>query len=245
MTTAQAGAYEACEALLDGYPLAADCQHGARSMALMVPGKTLRFYVLAHFPEAGDGPACALYPWQAPEDGAEIRQGAGVPGWVPGVLAAAVPVPRDGAMFGYAVGAEITALIPVYGYAEDHPEPSYTVMPRAGISRDLWPAFTSEPMLGHWFWDCVRAGRLISLGPVIAGTCATVFWVPLDELDGCVRVTCDVLTPAGEVLGAGIYAWSRNLDAGVPLPDGLEGATDLAPRFAPEDGHARRESDPR
>ena len=223
--------YETCMALFDGYPLAVEtARRGVRCMTLMVPGTPPEFCVLASYPKG----FCQLHYWH--REGTDITPGAAVPAWAAAVLAGGVPVPRAGSLFGYAVGEQITAVIPVYGYSEDHPEPSFSPMPRAGISRDLWPPFTGEPAIGRWFWDMVRDGRLVNLAPVVAGTSGAVFRVPLESPvpAGCVAVTRDVTTPSGEVLGEGLYVYHADLDAGVPLPGGLEGATDLAPRFAGE-----------
>jgi hypothetical protein len=233
--------YTACSDLFDAYPLAVSAvSHvpAMHSMVLMLrDGDDIRFFVLLHI--RGEGkPAYTLSPWRA--DGAvEIAADGGeVPDLAADAVTRGVPIPRDGAMFGWACQEIVTSLIVITArYTPDSPVPAWSVMPPAGMPEAQWPPFTGERLFGPWFWEHYRAGNLIYLGGLIAANPGTVFWADTYEVLGsdCCIVTCDIKTPEGHILRRGRYLDAAALRAGAPpsltglLADA--GKTDLAPRF--------------
>lgn len=233
--------YPACRDLFDGYPLAvSSVEHvpTMRSIVLMLhDGEGVRFFALLR--DCGDGrPVYSVVPWDASGTVTIESGGADVPDPAAKAVLWGVPIPQDGSLFGWIDGAVVIALIVIYGGAtSDRPEPSWSVMPLVGTPETQWPPFTGERLLGPWFWNHHRAGRIIDLSGVISATTDTVFWVetyPALGSDSCV-VASDVKTPDGHLLRRGTYLDSAALQAAVPVPSLAEllGAdnTDLAPRF--------------
>lgn len=225
----------------------------ARSMILMLQdGDDAGYFVLSSY--RGEGrPPYSLWSWP---DGDIVdidgEGGAAVPDVVMKVVTRGVPIPRDGSLFGWMGGDAVSALIVIYaGYTSAVPEPSWAVMPLAGVPETQWPPFTGEPLLGHWTWEHLRSARIVSLAPLIAGNPDTVFWADTTEILGsdCCVVARDVADPEGHVLRRGRYAYYEVLRAGKPVPPAsvLLADTrkiDLAPGFEwppygdgfPEDG---------
>jgi hypothetical protein len=235
-------AYEACDELFGGYPLAVSAVEHVPTMHSMVlmlcDGEDVRFFALLR--DCGDGrPVYSIVPWDASGTGTIESGGAEVPGLAASAVLQGVPIPRDGSLFGWIHGGLVIALIVVYtGYTPDRPVPSWSVMPRADSSETQWPPFTDERLFGNWFWHHLRARCIIDLGGVIAATPGTFFWAdtyPVLGSDCCV-VSGDVKTPDGHVLCHGTYLDSAALRAGVAaptfaeLPKGVD-VTDLAPGF--------------
>jgi hypothetical protein len=233
--------YPACGDLFDGYPLAVSAvEHfpATHSMVLMLgDGEDVRFFTLLR--DCGDGrPVYSVVPWDASGTVTIESGGADVPALAATAVLRGVPIPEDGSLLGWIDGGLVTALIVVYGaVAPDRPVPSWSVMPLAGTPETQWPPFTDEGLLGPWFWNHHRAGRIIDLGGTVAATTGTVFWVETYAAlgsDSCV-VEDDVKTADGYKLGRGTYLGSAALRAGAAVPTPAElpgvGKTDLAPRF--------------
>jgi hypothetical protein len=217
--------HDACGRLFADYPLAVtaiDRSETVHSMVLMLPdGDGAGYFALTR--HRGDGEASySLWSWPA-GDIVEIdtEPSAAVPDVAADVATRGVPIPRDGSLFGWIGGDAVTALIVVYTeYTAESPEPSWTVMPLAGIPEDQWPPFTGEPLFGHWTWDYCQAAKAVSLAALIAANPDTVFWVDTKPLFGsdCCAVARDVADPDGPTLRRGRYAYYEVLRAGTPVP---------------------------
>jgi hypothetical protein len=231
------------------YPLAVTVinqNRTLRSMVLMLQdGDDAGYFVLSSY--HGDAsPRYSLWSWP---DGdvvdIEAEGGATVPDVVMKVVTRGVPIPRDGSLFGWMGGDAVSALIVIYAeHTPAIPEPSWAVMPLAGVPEAQWPPFAGEPLFGHWTWEHVRAGRIVSLASLVAGNPGTVFWADTKAILGsdCCVVARDVTDPEGRVLRRGRYAYYEVLRAGKPVPSVsalLADASkiDLAPGFRwPESG---------
>ncbi len=158
--------------------------------------------------------------------------------------AAGMPTfPRDGSLFGWRDGADITALVVTYaeddGDAADE-KPTWSAMPLAGAEETSWPPFTGQDFASSGFWDHYRAGRIVNLAPVLAASPAAAFWVMRATGEwSCCAVTRDLPGPGGRWhLRQGVYAYSEVLRDQRPVPDvdtlaRSPRAVDLAPQFAP------------
>jgi hypothetical protein len=164
-----------------------------------------RFFVLSQ--EWRDGkPRYSLRPWRATESADIDPNGGAVSDKIANAVTRGVPVPGDEAMFGWRQGDDVSTLVAFFTtYAPGTPEPSWTIMPRAGIPEARWPPFTDECHLGHWFWDHYRAGHVVPVSGLIAANPGTAFWV--DTLaafgSGCCAVARDVRSPDGYALRRG------------------------------------------
>jgi len=215
---------DACDQLFSAYPLTVTVvnRHPAiSSMVLMLQdGEDERFLVLSQ-DRREDKRRYSLRPWRAtesvdidPNDGAVSEE-------IANAVTNGVPVPCDGAMFGWRHGDDVSALVAFFTtYAPETPEPSWTVMPRAGIPEAQWPPFTDECHLGHWFWDHYRAGHAVSVGGLIAANPGTAFWVDTRAVlgSGCCAVACDVRSLDGYALRRGRYVYCQVLRSGSSLP---------------------------
>ena len=235
--------YEACQDLFAAYPLAAQTASRSgtvRSMVLMLQdGDDSGFFVLS-CDERVSKPSYSLWPWPAGHI-VNIEAGGSVAASSMAVNAVTrgIPIPRDGSFFGWARGNVIAALIVIYVECSPaYPEPGWAVMPLAGTPEEEWPPFTGGPLSGHWSWEECRAGSVISLDSLIAGTPETVCWVDTKAILGsdCCAVARDIRIPPGHLLRRGCYVYYQALQAGMPAPS-LEvlladpGKIDLAPRF--------------
>jgi hypothetical protein len=211
-----------------------------QSMVLMLrDGEGVRFFVLLRIRSEGL-PAYALSPWR--EEGAVkiSAEGDEIPDLAADVVTQGVPIPRDGAVFGWGCQGIATALIVVYVRNRlDFPMPTWSVMPLVGISQKRWPPFTDERFFGAWFWEHYRVGNIIYLGGVIAANPETVFWVGTYEVLGsdCCVVGCDIKIREGHILRSGRYLDAAALRTGAVVPSlayllASADKTDLAPRFA-------------
>ncbi|HTT53409.1 MAG TPA: hypothetical protein VMH35_18605 [Streptosporangiaceae bacterium] len=238
--------YETCRQLFADYPLAAEDIGGSgliRSMALMLPeGDKVSFFMLVAW-QAERRAFFSLFPWHA-DGGVDIKpDGEAVPQAMVAALTSGIPIPRDGSMFGWAREGIITALIGVQArYTPASPLPSWTVLPLASIPAAQWPPFTGDHLLGPWFWEHYRAGTIVLLNDLIAGTAGLVFWVDTKRLlgSGCCVVAGGIESADGYTLPRGCYVYYEALRTGrtVPSPDLLLanlGKTDLGPHFQ----HAR------
>lgn len=181
----------------------------------------------------------SLYPWRT-DGGVEIGPDVGpVPDVFATALSHGVPIPRDGSLFGWVREEDVTALIGVQTrYTTASPVPSWAVMPGAVSPVGEWPPFTGERLFGSWFWDHCRAGRIVPLADLIAGTSGLVFWVDTKDLLGseCCAVARDIRNTVGYTLRRGCYVHHEALQAGKPVPPlalllAGPGKTDLGPRF--------------
>lgn len=234
---------EACRELFAHYPLAvltADCDGSTRSMLLAVSDSDeARYFVLSHDRRGGKH-RYSLRQRHTTDtvdieaDGSDI-----VPNVVVNAVTHGVPIPRDGSLFGWERGGAVTALVPVYTtFTPEFPEPFWIVMPRTGIPEAQWPPFTGERFFGHWFWEHYWAGRIISLGDLIARTPDTVFWTNTKAIldSDCCTVARDIASSEGYTLRRGIYVCYQTLRADKAVPPltvllaDVE-KTDLAPRF--------------
>jgi hypothetical protein len=236
--------YEQCEALFRDYPLAvekvtADGTQVSMVLAIRDPGE-FRFYILQHVRDGEPCPFFHLHSWRATGIAVMEADGsiAGLKRHAAGILARAVPLPRDGAMLGYSVGKEITALMPFNCGYDDRQAchvPSWAFMPRVGEHPYPWPV----PLeFGDWFWQQYRSGQIIDLGPVVAASPGAVFWA---DTQGALGVDCCAIArdlKAGDAtLRAGVYAYYELLQDNVPVPSldvmlATCNVTDLASRFA-------------
>jgi len=237
--------YERCQQLFADYPLAiraVNHRRTVRSMVLMLPDDPdIRFFVLSQ--DCGEGsPVYSLRPWYGCER-VDIEEGSiddftkvDVKAMIYGVP---VPIPRHGSLLGWRSGDAVTALVAIHAnYTPACPEPSWKVMPLAGIPAKNWPPFTGESLLGPWFWSYYWAGSIVSLSALIAGTPDTVFWTDREEVLGrdCCAVARDITSPEGYTLRGGRYVYYQALRTDKPVPSMrilLEdaGKIDLAPRF--------------
>jgi hypothetical protein len=237
--------YETCHDLFTDYPLAATVINRSgtvRSMVLMLQeGADAGYFILSQYCDKGRS-SFSLWVWPAGEI-VDIEDGAStaIPDAAVNAVTHGTPIPRDGSLFGWACGDGITALIAVYAeYTPASPEPSWAVMPLAGIPEAQWPPFTGEPLFGNWSWEHFRSAKIVSLADFIAGTLDTVFWVDTKAAlgsDSCV-VAHDMTSPEGYTLRRGCYVYYQTLREGMLVPSlrSLLADTskiDLATRFQP------------
>lgn len=234
--------YETCQEFFASYPMAVDRGYGAgiQTMLLMViVNKSPQFFLLSHC-GYDDDPFFSLRSWRAGSiahitpDARGARDGPAA-----SVLSHAMPIPRDGSLFGWRAHDEITALISVDAEFVPLPAgPSWSVLPLASIPEGQWPPFTGEAFLGPWFWRYYEAGRLVSLSDLIAAEPGAVFWVDTKKKfgwDTCV-VAHDISGDGPYHLRRGRYVYHGVLRTGGPLPSleallADESKLDLAPRF--------------
>jgi hypothetical protein len=234
---------EACHELFARYPLAVvtDDRNGTtRTMLLALPDSDgAKYFVLSHDRREGK-PLYSLRPRRATDTvNIEPDGGTTVPDVAVSAVTHGVPIPRDGSLFGWRCGDAVTALLPVYTTSTPaSPDPFWAVMPQTGVPEEQWPPFADRRLLGHWFWEDYRTGRIIFLDNLIEGTPDTVFWADTKAIIGsnCCAVARDIESPEGYKLRRGIYVYYQALRAGEPVPS-LEALlaeanrTDLAPRF--------------
>jgi hypothetical protein len=198
-----------------------------------------RFFVLSQDSSKGR-PSYSLHPWPA-GDVAGIEPGGvtAVSDAVVNAITHGVPIPRDGSLFGWTYEEAVTAVIAVYTMsALASPQPIWATMPLAGTPEAEWPPFTDERFFGDWFWEHYRAGRVVLLDDLVAGTPGTVYWVDTRTIlgsDSC-AVARDIRNPKGRTLRRGRYVYYKALRAGKLVPPlaallADSSKIDLAPRF--------------
>lgn len=237
--------YARCEELFANYPLAIRVINQRRTVSSMVLILTetpdIRFFVLMQ--DCSEGSAVySLNPWCGCDRvDVEADSTDGLTKVEVKALTGAVPIPRHGALFGWRSGDTVTALIAFHAdYTPTCPEPSWKVMPLADIPEDCWPPFTTEPLLGHWFWSHHSAGRIVSLGGLIAEKSDVFFWTDREEVLGrdCCVVAHDRTSPEGYTVRMGRYVYYEALRTGEQVPSVKSlladvGKVDLSPRFQP------------
>ena len=234
---------EACHELFARYPLAVLTDDGDETtcaMLLALPDSSGgKYFVLSQDRSKGRF-SYSLRPRRT-TDVVDIEPdgGAMIPDVAVKAVTHGVPIPRDGSLFGWRCGDVVTALVPVYTTSTPaSPDPFWAVMPRTCVPEEQWPPFTNQCLLGHWFWEAYRTGRISFLDDLIAGTEDTVFWAGTKAIPGshCCIVARDIESPEGYKLRRGVYVYYRALQAGDRVPS-LEALlakadkTDLAPRF--------------
>lgn len=209
-------------------------------MVLMLrDGDEPEFFVLSRT----GGTEMSLYSirvWRADEV-IDIRSddGADVPDKMVRALTHGVPIPQHGSLFGWSHEDSVIAVITVYTkFTPAHPYPYWSVLPRADSPQSQWPPFIDERLFGHWFWVDYRAGRIISLGDLVARNPNTVFWVNTKATLGwdCCAIAHDITSPEGHTLRRGRYLYYQVLRAGRSAPSlsvllADSGKVDLASRF--------------
>jgi len=234
--------YETCHELFAEYSVAAEAIDESsliRSMVLLLPdGGDARFFVLTADRTMGRT-SFSLFPWRA-DGSVDIEPNSdAVPDVFVHALTHGVPIPRDGSLFGWVQEDAVTTLIGVQArYTPASPVPSWAVMPLANIPMAEWPPFTGERLFGSWFWEYYRAGTIVLLDDLIAGTADLVFWVDLKDVLGsdCCAVAQDVKSAAGYILRQGCYADYMALRSGKSVPSLAQllaspDKTDLGPQF--------------
>jgi hypothetical protein len=238
-------AYDRCAELFAAYPLAVQCADWAGTLHTMVlivhDGDDADFFTLARDGSEGK-PFYSLVPWRPDSPRVYIEaDGSAVSGAAAIALGQGIPLPRHGSLFGWLTGNQVTALVAVYTkYSPDYPEPSWAVMPRAGVQARTWPPFTDEEVFGSWFWEHYRSGAMVSLAALIAASSGAAFWVNSEAALGwdCCVVSRDIANDGRYKLPRGCYLYYEALRQGVavPPPETLlaeTGKADLAPRLRP------------
>jgi hypothetical protein len=226
------------------------------------PGAAYRSIVLRHCGFDGSGyyvltqdPAeqFTLRPWH-PDEGErhEILPGLPVPVTCHRVITEGMPVPRDGALFGWVSDRQVTVLMSVYHGSPNHWSPNHgqpsgrygvpqvRVLAAVGSEPMRWPPFTASPLDDGRLWEYVERGEIVDLAPVVSRGEAS--WVPSQNSSraiqghGCV-VVAHSLVAEDYWVPSGIYMDHWMLREGVPTPPAshlltLPGATDLARHLA-------------
>ncbi|HEY0933868.1 MAG TPA: hypothetical protein VGD91_09005 [Trebonia sp.] len=239
-------AFAVCLRLFRQYPLAVRrhyAEHRFGSMVLLQAGPgDARFFVLIM--ERDD--LFVLRPWDR-RDGARVSIGRDqpVPPETARLVAAGIPVPRDGALLGWVSGGQVQAVLAAYGRLSepwDDPSavPGVLVMPRTGgpSHGPGWSPLAVNPLDGGRLWEWAGRGQLTDLAPLVAQEPGRVFWVPgpagrAGRPDGA-RVVVTTRTSGDHCwLPAGVYADHGLLRAGARPQTAsqlltLPGVTDLA-----------------
>jgi hypothetical protein len=235
--------FEACLRLFEGYPLAVTrhpADGGSLSMVLVSrAAATAGFFVLT---QARDD-LFVIRSWYR-HDGVdtEIRPGEPVSASVRQLIAASMPVPRDGALLGWVTDCQVTAMLAVHcrppePWDDPVPVPEIRVLPMAGTWELVhWPPFTASPLDDGRLWEYVDWGEIVDLGPLVVQSAGQVFWVPSPDRRSARHGYIVVLgnLPTEEYwLPAGVYTDHWTLREGLePPPAGellaLPGAVDLA-----------------
>src|ERR1700742_2178733 len=152
--------------LFRNYPMAVRrhyAEHRYGSMVLMNrDAGTARFYVLIMEWEE----LFVLRHWDR-RDGAraEIGPREPVPAGVSQVIETSVPVPRDGALFGWVSGYQVQAVLAAYGrlpepWDDASALPGVLVMPLVGSQPDQWPPLAPSPLDDGRLWGYLERGQL-------------------------------------------------------------------------------------
>lgn len=229
-------ALAACQRLFRDYPLAvrrhyAEFRYGSMVLAARsagtVSGGTATFSVLIK--ERDD--LFVIRPWDRRDWArAEIRPGEQVPAAISRLIAASVPVPRDGSLLGWVAGGQVRAILAAHGrlpepWDDPFVVPGLTVLPLAGSDPGKWPP---SPLAERQLWEHSGKGQLADVSKMVARRSGYAFWVP----GGHVVVT-ERMGTAECWLAAGVYAGQRALREGLSVPPAREllaspGVTDLA-----------------
>jgi hypothetical protein len=218
-------AFAACVRLFRQYPLAVRrhyAEHRYGSMVLLNRAAgAARFYMLIM--EWDD--LFVLTHWDR-RDGARAEIGADAPAapQVRALIETSVPVPRDGALLGWLSGRQVQAVVAGYGrlpepWDDASAVPGVLVLPRAGSQPAEWPPLAVSPLGDGQLWDCLAAGQLADLTPLVSRSAGQVFWVPGDDgrRPGSRVVVTERLSSEELWLPAGVYADYWTLRDGAPV----------------------------
>lgn len=208
-TQSGAASFAACLQLFRCHPLAVappDRDGGWRSMVLR--HRTAGFFVLTEHADAfvlrswHGRPRGLPSPEGHSEEGhppgeqagieEEIRPREPVTKIVFGMIAGGFPVPRHGALLGWTMGKQVTALLKVHSAPpatrdDVVPVPEIRVLPACGTSpHSYWPPFTCSPLDEFRLWEYVEWGEIVDVMPLVRGPgrehgrdgAGRVFWVP-------------------------------------------------------------------
>jgi hypothetical protein len=236
--------FAACLRFFRGYPLAvrrhyAEHRYGSMVLKSCLDG-TARFYVLIM--EWDD--LFIIRPWDR-RDGrrVEIRRDEPASEGMGLLLSSCIPVPRDGALLGWVVGAKVQALVAAHGrLAEPWDDPSVVpeviLLPLAGSQPEQWPPLPADPLDGGRLWELIGRGQLADLGPLITRRQGRVFWVPADDAGGRHFaggriVVTERMSTEDYWLLAGVYADHWTLREGLAVPSARQlltspGVVDMA-----------------
>jgi hypothetical protein len=221
--------FTTCLRLFRNYPMAVRrhyAEHRYGSMVLMNrDGGTTRFFVLIM--EWDD--LFVLRHWDR-RDGerAEIGPHGPVPGDIRRMIETSVPVPRDGALFGWLSGYQVQAVLAAHGrlpepWDDVSAVPGVLVMPLVGSQPAEWPPLAVSPLDDGKLWEYIEQGKLADLGPLVTRQPGCVFWVPGgNETTGPRRagarvVVTERLSTDEFWLPAGVYADHWTLREGTPV----------------------------
>lgn len=184
--------------------------------------------------------------WNERNDASQaIRPGEPISGTIHNVITGSMPVPGSGALLGWVIDSQVTALLAVQSMqpgawaAGQVPVPEILVMPMEGTIEPLhWPPFTANPLGDGRLWEYVERGELVDLIPLVAQRAGRAFWIPSPGIGaarpekGCVVVT-DSLSATEYWLSVGVYLDHRTLREGIQAPPAsrlltLPGVVDLA-----------------
>lgn len=230
--------YETCQNLFEQYPLAIN---GNGAMTLMLGAdRDPEFFILIHWDKDGTDDACFdLIRWRNADAVGRIEAHTGTEDLPDAarILAAAVPLPRDGAFLAWQSGGIVTAVMNLIG--DENPVPTWTSRIPEGLPLSSWPSFVTRGTLGSWFWDYYRSGDIVDLAPLTAATPGAIFWAqPASLTWPCCAVARDITSPDGWTLPQGAYVYFESLQNGETagsLDELLAGhLTDLSPRFRTE-----------
>ena len=237
-TQSGAASFAACLRLFRFHPLAVvPPAPGGVGRSMVLRHRTGGFFVLSQRRED----AFALRPWHGGDGiSEEIRPGESVPDVVGQVLAGGMPVPRHGALLGWVMTRQVTALLAAHGAppapgADTAPVPEIRVLPLDGTSaRWHWPPFTVSPLDDFRLWEYVEWGEIVDIAPLLTRAAGRAFWVPAGpgRRTGHVVVR-DNLRTGAFWLPAGTYADHWAMREGIEPPPAGEllarpGAVDLA-----------------
>jgi hypothetical protein len=213
--------FATCLRLFRHYPLAVRrhyAEHRFGSMVLMTRDAGVsRFFVLIM--EWDD--LFVLRHWDR-RDGARVEIGRDEPvlADVREVIESGVPVPRDGALFGWVAGHQVRAVLTAYGrlpepWDDASAVPGVLVLPHAGSQPAEWPPLAAGPLDDGRLWEYVARGQLADLAPLVSRQAGRVFLVPggdgRDARDG----------RDGRRAGARIVVTERMADDDFWLPAGI------------------------
>ena len=231
-----AAAFDSCARLFRGYPLAVS-PHGpggrSRSMVLVQRAAGPAVY---HALSQGPGNVFTIRPLSDP-DGAtrEIHLGGQLPDDVHALLSCGVPVPRCGALLGWVVNRQVTALLAVRaGRGRPQGIPELRVMPLSGTAGLDWPPVATGLLHDARLWDYLELGQLVDVGPLLSRQAGGAFWVPSPNARNMAYIVVAGNLPTDEYwLPAGVYVDHWWLREGIPSPSlgelrALPGAVDLA-----------------
>lgn len=221
-------AFAACLRLFRQYPLAVRrhyAEHRFGSMVLMTRDAGVsRFFVLIM--EWDD--LFVLRHWDR-RDGARVEIGRDepIPAEIRRVIETGVPVPRDGALFGWVTGYQVRAVLAAYGrlpepWDDASAVPGVLVMPHTGSQPAEWPPPAASALGDGKLWEYVARGQLADLAPLISRQAGRVFLVPGgDGRDvrgvGARVVVTERLRDDSFWLPAGVYADHRTLREGAQV----------------------------